>query len=149
MDEKFRVATQFTAAQITEPNSPAKKIVCSVLYGYVKFLIQFCPYQPDAKRHLILNYFSKNFDPWYHENFPLLVPDRFLSTQLRSKTQGWFGINLKRMLKKAEKKREEEEDDGMQVEIFRPGVLSVMPVFSDTVDSRSNELQGTNQFNLS
>ena len=97
-DEKFRVATQFSVEQLSQPIG--MKIVSSVLFAYAKVLAQFCPHVGVTSGHPISNYFSENFVPWYTENFPLLSSDPSVTSLLRNKTQGWFRTNLKRLYNK-------------------------------------------------
>ena len=94
-DEKFRVASNFTVQEVSQPI--AMKIISSVLFAYAKILTTRCPYKEVTSGHLISTYFSENFVPWFARSFPLLAHDSSVTSFLRNKTQGWFRTNLKRL----------------------------------------------------
>ena len=105
-DDKFRVATHFSAKQVSEPLK--MKIVSSVLYDFAKTLVQFYPHEGVTKGHLVSNYFSENFEPWYTENFPHLASDKTITVLLRNKTQSWFRTLLKQLHEKIGRRNEGE-----------------------------------------
>ena len=96
-DEKFRVASNFTIEDISQP--VPKKILNSVLCAFTKVLATYCPYQ-EASGPAVARYFSQNFHEWFILHFTSLSSHPSVAKSLRSKSHGWFLTNLKRKLGK-------------------------------------------------
>lgn len=99
-DEKFRVATNFTSEDLSQP--VPMKILNSVLCAYAKILASYCPYD-EVSGPTITNYFSENFIDWFSQHFVILASVRSIARSMRNKTHGWFLTNLKR--EQAKRKR--------------------------------------------